>query len=176
MKEPTKDKMKRKKVVMKAKKQIIVAKVKGLAPAATAVLMLLAALLFAGCQDLNPASRSNHAQYRDVAPSIVVNGSSNVVTVTNSVGDGVIASADGGGDAMTNTPSQTTDVKPEVAVGVGGGSAGTGAGSQEAGLTTQIMSALKGLGGLINPTNEKTVAAAVEAACVGGNCAPTPTK
>jgi hypothetical protein len=106
-------------------------------------------------------------------PSIVVNGSSNTVYVTIDIGDGVYADASGGGDTQETTPTQTTDTKPEVAVGVGGGSAGTGGGSQESGLTAKLWSALKGI---IPAGSEAAAKTAIEAACADGNCAPTPTK
>jgi hypothetical protein len=163
------DKMKEKKDKMKTKKENLKAKLKGKVAVAGAVACL--AVLLAGCQTADPASRSNEAAYGDLEPRITINGSSNTVSFTMTIGDGVLASADGGGDTQSNTPTQTTDTKPEVAVGVGGGSAGTGGGSPTSGLTDTILNALRGLG-LVTDSNTKEVKAAVDAACTDGSCAP----
>lgn len=153
---------------MKAKLQL---KLKGAAPAATAVCLMVAAMMMAGCQTADPASRSNDASYGDLEPRVSINGSSNYVNVAITIGDGVLASADGGGDTQSNTPTQTTDVPAQVAVGVGGGSAATGGGSPTAGLTDKLMAALKSTG-LVTENNTAAVKAAVDAACTDGNCAP----
>jgi hypothetical protein len=171
MKQPVKQKMKEKKEAMKAKKEAIKAKLKGVAAPIAAGTALVALMLLTACQTADPASRSNNATYGDLEPRITVNGSSNYVHLAVTVGDGVIASADGGGDTQSNTPTQTTDTKPEVAVCVGGGSAGTGGGSPTAGLTDKLMTALKGLG-LVTGTNEGAVKEVIDAACKDGNCAP----
>jgi len=162
-------KMQEKEEKMNAKKEKLAMKLKGKVAVAGAVACL--AVLLAGCQTADPASRSNQAGYGDFIPKINIEGASNVVNVAITVGDGVYASADGGGDKLTNTPTQTTDTKPEVAVGVGGGSAGTGGGSPTSGLTDTILNALKGLG-LVTGSNEAAVKTAVDAACTDGNCAP----
>ncbi|HRR34734.1 MAG TPA: hypothetical protein P5026_11580 [Kiritimatiellia bacterium] len=59
---------------------------------ATVMPAIAAALLLAGCQTADPASRSNRTSYRDIRAE--VNGCSNIVRIT--VGDGLYASADGG--------------------------------------------------------------------------------
>lgn len=152
---------------MKEMKARLQRKLKGAVPAAAVVCLMV----MAGCQTADPASRSNDASYGDLEPRVTINGSSNYVNVAITIGDGVLASADGGGDTQSNTPTQTTDTKPEVAVGLGGGSAGTGGGSPTSGLTDTILNALKGMG-LVTGANEKEVKAAVDAACTDGNCAP----
>ena len=134
-------------------------------------LLILAAAAVSGCQTADPASRSNRTSYRDIVAE--VNGSSNSVNIT--VGDGLYASADGGGDAQHNTPTQTTNVKPEVAVGVGGGSAGTGGASPTAGLTDKIVSALKSVG-IVTDGNSADAAKAVAAACADGSCSDAATQ
>ncbi len=113
-------KMQEKEEKMKEKSKKLAMKLKG---AAVAVGLMA---FVTGCQNADPASRSNHTQYGDLEPRIVIEGCHNTVNVTIKIGDGLYASADGGGDEQTNSPTQTTDTKPEVAVGVGGGSAGTG--------------------------------------------------
>lgn len=113
-------KMQEKENKMKMKKAKLAMKLKGVAVA-------IGLLVFvSGCQTADPASRSNKAEYGDIIPKISIEGTSNVVHVTITIGDGVYASADGGGDTQSNTPTQTTDTKPEVAVGLGGSSVGTG--------------------------------------------------
>ena len=130
------------------------------------MLLLSAAALIGGCQTADPASRSNRASYRDIVAEI--NGSSNVITVT--VGDGLYASADGGGDAQHNTPTQTTDTKPEVAVGVGGGSAGTGGAAPSSGIVGEALEKLMGIIGGSGETLTAEEAKAV-ADCAPGRCA-----
>ena len=125
-----------------------------------------------GCQNADPASRSNRVAYRDVGSRIEINGASNIVCVTNSIGDGLYASADGGGDAMEASPTQTTDTKPEVAVGVGGGSAGTGGATPSSGLTEALMRELRGAG-IVTDANAAAATKAISTAaadCPDGNC------
>ena len=137
-----KEEMKEKKEKMKAKKESMKARLKGVSKTVATAAPLIAIMLFAGCQTADPASRSNTATYGDFEPRITINGSSNCVHVVVTIGDGVIASADGGGDTQSNTPTQTTDTKPEVAVGVGGGSAGTGTSAPAAGLLDKAKNAI----------------------------------
>jgi len=125
-------------------------------------LALAAALAAAGCQSADPASRSNRTRYGDIS---VVNSSG----VTLTVGDGLVASADGGGDAQHNTPTQTTDTRPEVAVGFGGGSAGTGGANPASGLAGKALEKLAGiLGGGGGKLTSEEARALRE--CVDGNC------
>jgi len=128
-------------------------------------------MLLSGCQTADPASRSNRTSYRDIRAEI--NGCGNTLTVT--VGDGLYASADGGGDAMEATATQTTDTKPEVAVGVGGGSAGTGGAAPQSGIVGAALEKLMGiLGGTAAPGTKLTAdEAAAISDCVGGLCSDT---
>jgi len=172
MKKPKTDKMKEKQEKMKAKASKLATQLKGATKTATAIALLVILGVVTGCQDTKPASRSNDAAYGDFEPSIVINGSSNVVTVAITIGDGVYADASGGGDSQSTTPTQTTDTKPEVAVGVGGGSAGTGSATPASGLLDKATNALKGVTGLGTPTNETSVNPAVNSSCTDGNCTP----
>ena len=131
---------------------------------------LIASMLLSGCQTADPASRSNRTSYRDIRAEI--NGCGNTLTVT--VGDGLYASADGGGDAMEATATQTTDTKPEVAVGVGGGSAGTGGAAPQSGIVGAALEKLMGILGGTAPAGTKLSAeeAAAITDCVGGACEP----
>ena len=132
-------------------------------------MVAIAALAFTGCLGANPAARSNHAQYGDIG-RVEINGSSNTVSIT--VGDGVIASADGGGDMMENTPTQTTETKPEIAAAWGGASAGTGGAKPSSGIAGKALEKLMGITGGTAPSGTKLTAEEAKAItdCVGDNC------
>ena len=140
------------------------------------MLTLAACAALAGCLGANPAARSNHAAYRDIGARIEINGASNVVSITNSVGDGIYADASGGGDAMENTPTQTTTTKPEVAVGVGGGTAGTGGSTPSSGIVGEALNTLMAILGGTAPAGTKLTTAQADALkeCINGNCEITP--
>lgn len=129
------------------------------------------ALIFSGCQTADPASRSNRASYRDIRAEI--NGCSNTLNIT--VGDGLYASADGGGDKQDSTATQTTDTKPEVAVGVGGGSAGTGGAAPQSGIVGAALEKLMGIvGGTAAPGTKLTKDEADAISdCANGLCSDT---
>ena len=142
-----------------------------------AALALLA--VCAGCQSnnptqtTNPASRLTQAEYGDIYASIT--GDSNTVTFT--IGDGAIADASGGGDAQTtgqrleNTPTQTTDVKPEIAAAWAGGSAGTGGSKPASNLTESLKKAGNAAWDKLN-SGQKITAEEAKAItdCANGNC------
>ena len=137
--------------------------------------VLFAVLALAGCQTADPASRSNRAAYRDIYAK--VRGASNTVCIT--VGDGLYASADGGGDKQDSAATQTTDTRPEVAVGVGGGSAGTGGAAPQSGIVGDALKKLMSIVGGTAPEGTKLTAeeAAAVTACANGACAdPAPQK
>jgi hypothetical protein len=137
--------------------------------------VLFAVLALAGCQTADPASRSNRAAYRDIYAE--VRGVSNTVCIT--VGDGLYASADGGGDKQDSAATQTTDTRPEVAVGVGGGSAGTGGAAPQSGIVGDALKKLMSIVGGTAPEGTKLTAeeAAAVTACANGACAdPAPQK
>lgn len=137
---------------------------------ATASASALAALLMlTGCQTADPASRSNRASYRDIRAEIA--GTSNTIHIT--VGDGLYASADGGGDRQDSSATQTTDTKPEVAVGLGGGSAGTGGATPQSGIVGAALEKLMSIVGGTAPAGTKltTEEASAINTCVSGNCA-----
>lgn len=131
------------------------------------------ALIYSGCQTADPASRSNRTSYRDIRAEI--NGCSNSLTIT--VGDGLYASADGGGDTQSNSPTQTTDTRPEVAVGVGGGSAGTGGATPSSGIVGAALEKLMSILGGTAPAGTKLTAdeAAAISDCADGLCSDTTT-
>ena len=78
-------------------------------------------LALCGCQQLTPAARSNSTKYGDI---VRIESGGYVGTVSVRIGDGLLASADGGGDTQSNTPTQ--DIRPQTqlsyGVGTGGGS------------------------------------------------------
>ncbi|MCL1922042.1 MAG: hypothetical protein FWG50_13390 [Kiritimatiellaeota bacterium] len=130
------------------------------------VLMMMAALaavLMAGCQTADPSSRSNKASYGDITVC-----ESTGVTIT--LGDGLVADASGGGDTQSNTPTQTTDVKPEVAAAWAGGSAGTGGGAPQSGIVGEALSKLMGLIGGTSSAKLTPQEARAVRDCVDGNC------
>jgi hypothetical protein len=139
-------------------------KLKDKAAAGTAA--LIAAALIAGCQNADPSSRSNRTQYRDIRAE--VNGSSNHVSIT--VGDGLLATADGGGDAMEASPTQTTDTRPEIAVGVGGGSAGTGGAVPSSGIVGEALEKLMGIVGGTGSAKLTAEEAKAVVDCANGAC------
>ena len=130
---------------------------------------LAALLMLSGCQTADPASRSNRASYRDIRAEI--SGTSNTIHIT--VGDGLYASADGGGDKQDSTATQTTDTRPEVAVGVGGGSAGTGGASPQSGIVGDALQKLMSIISGTAPAGTKLTSEEANAisACANGNCA-----
>jgi len=139
---------------------------KGLVRTATVLLLMTVGVAFlAGCQTADPASRSNRTDYGGM--SIVIKGNHNVATVD--IGDGVTSDASGGGDTQSNTPTQTTDTKPEVAVGLGGGSAGTGGSPASSGIVGEALSKLMGiLGGNGGKLTQQEAAAIKD--CADGAC------
>ena len=105
---------------------------------------LLGVLMFlAGCQTADPSSRSTSAEY-EFPVNVTVNGTSNTVSVSVDIGDGATADASGGGDKNDNTATQTTDTKPEVAVALPGGTAGTGGSTPQSGIVSEALNKLLG--------------------------------
>jgi hypothetical protein len=165
---------------MKDKAVKLAAKLKGPAKSAALGFAIVAFMLLTGCQNTDPASRSNKAEYGDVAPRIVIEGSSNIVTVTNIVGDGVYASADGGGDSQATSPVQTTDVKPDIKAAVGAGATASGGGGNNPDFMTTAANALFGWLGVnkgvtLTDAEKASATAAAKAACTDGSCAPAVT-
>ena len=159
-KDKIKGKAKVKKERKKGMKNEIKYKVKGVAK--IAIILLALGIALPGCQSADPASRSNRTSYGDIS---VVNSSG----VTLTVGDGLIASADGGGDTQSNSPVQTTDIKPEVAAAFQGGSAGTGGAKPSSGIVGEALSKLMGIlggsGGKLTVQEAETIKD-----CADGNC------
>jgi hypothetical protein len=152
------------------------APVKGTA-SATAILCMV---LLSGCQDTIPSARSNQAGYGDFEPSIVLNGSSNSVTLNITIGDGVYADASGGGDSQATTPTQTTDVKPDIKAAVGAGATASGAAGNNPDFMSNAVNAVYGWLGLnkgvtLTDAEKASATAAAKAACTDGSCAPAAT-
>lgn len=129
------------KAKVKAKAEATKEKLKGAKKCAVALLSLASLLsLCGGCMDTNPASRQNSNAFGDIEPAVkVVIGEGAVsntvaVTVTTTLGDGVLASADSAGstDTQTVTPTQTTDVKPKIDARYNDPAVGTASAAAEA--------------------------------------------
>jgi hypothetical protein len=173
MKKSKTEKMKEKEAKMKDKANKLSTQLKGVSKAVATATTLLAMAILAGCQNTDPASRSNKAEYGDIAPRIVIEGCSNVVSVTNIVGDGVYASADGGGDSQATSPTQTTDVKPDIKVAVGAGSTASGAAGNNPDMISNFVNMFSGwLGTNKGVTLTEPEKASLSAACADGSCAP----
>lgn len=137
-----------------------------------------AALALAGCSTAQPASRATSASY-DIRFSFDESARHNTVTVT--LGDGALASADSTGSNETQTATPTLDVKPDINVNYaqGGGitNRGTGGASGAAGilesLTAEGLAALKAA--IANKTTgkitlQKKDGTTVTADCADGSC------
>lgn len=159
MKDNMKDSIKAKGAAVKAKLKGMKDKAKGVKKCAAVLAFALCGALLTGCMDTNPASRQNSNRFGDVEPTVKVvigeNACSNTVAVTlkTTLGDGVLASADSAGstDTQTVTPTQTTDVKPDVdlhyndALSAGASVAASGAVASK-GWSDTLKSAGKDLG------------------------------
>lgn len=104
---------------VKAKAEAVKAKMKGAKKCAAFAAALCAAATFAGCASANPASRANESSVEDVSPTVRVelnNSSSNTVSIVlrNTIGDGVLASADSSGSTETQTATPTLDIRTKV--------------------------------------------------------------
>jgi hypothetical protein len=130
-------------------------------------LTLAAFAALTGCQNADPSARSNRAAYRDIG-RVEIRGSSNTVSIT--VGDGIYASADGGGDAMEASPTQTTETKPEIAAAWGGASAGTGGATPSGGLDAETLKKFTGLASGAGGAKLTAEEAAALKDCIDGNC------
>ena len=128
-------------------------------------LVMFGLFVLTGCQTADPSPRGNKVSYGNI--NVYVYGDGNSVTVD--IGDGVVADASGGGDTLSNSPTQTTDVKPETAVAWGGSTAGTGGGSSSSIVTRAIG---KLWGWITGKSDERLDDEEVNALneCVGGNC------
>lgn len=100
------------KVADKVKK----AKAKIKAKTCKACALLVAILALAGCATSEPASRATTARYGDIIVKVADGATNNTISIT--LGDGAIASADSSGSTETMTSSPTNDVKPDIDVSV----------------------------------------------------------
>lgn len=138
-------------------------------------LVAFALLALAGCQ--SPAQRAQTAETKQVFN--IYEGSTANFTFGSEFVSLAQSNETGGNDAGL-TASPTTDVKPEIAVGVGGSSAGTGKGG---GTTTQsgkfatIGAGVDAAASLV-PSGDNTEAQpvaqpAAKPECEGGECVYT---
>ena len=161
-KKPTKDKIKEKAKSMKRKLKSKVKKV------ATCLALLL---LVAGCSTSEPASRATIARY-DFG-SIHCEGNS---TVTITLGDGAIASADSTGSTETMTSSPTNDVKPDIDVSVpvnkagAGQSVGSVLGDAVEGLINGASARANNSTATVAPCEDGSCSEGGGGACADGSC------
>ena len=117
-----KDRTKTNGAAIKTKLKRMKNKAKGSKKCAALVAALGITALVCGCMDTNPASRQNTNKFGDIVPTAKVvigeNATSNIISIVlkTTIGDGVIASADSTGstETQTSTPTNTTDVKPDI--------------------------------------------------------------
>lgn len=139
------------------------------------LLSLVALLALCGCQ--NPAQRAQTAETKQIFN--IYEGSTANFTFGSEFVSLAQSNETGGNDAGL-TASPTTDVKPEIAVGVGGSSAGTGKGG---GTTTQsgkfatIGAGVDAAASLVPSGDDNTEAQPVtqpvaKSECEGGECTP----
>lgn len=155
--------------VAKGKKKVTAKVAKARAKVAAKCAVVLALLGFAVCGCQNPAQRAQTAETR-----VYIYGGS-----TANFGSEFISLAQsnetGGNDAGL-TASPTTETKPEIAVGVGGSSAGVGqqAGASSSGTFSRIGAAVDAVSSLIPAATNETKAAGPDAN--GANAANPDTK
>ena len=104
-KKPVKDKVKQKAKAVKEK-------LKGRKTFHGAALFALLALFAAGCMDTAPASRATSAAYGDIVVKLADKARYNSVTIT--LGDGALASADSAGSTETQTATPTLDIRTRI--------------------------------------------------------------
>lgn len=123
-------------------------------------------LAICGCQQLIPATRSNHTSYDDL---VRIEAGGHVDSISITIGDGTLASADGGGDSQSNTPTQTISPQTQLSYGIG-----TGGGSTWGDFfgSMATLFGYKGAAAASTATPAATATPATATAdCVGGNCA-----
>ena len=141
---------------------------------ATITMAALALAILPGCatQSSDPMQRSNESTYQPKA-EINITGDHNSVIVES--GDGLYASADGGGDRQRATPTQTqtTDTKPEIAFSMPGGSAGTGSAQPGGNILDRALNKVSGWvgGGTKTPLTKQEADALKD--CIDCNIAPS---
>ena len=144
-----------------------VKKAKSAARAVVAVALAFAAIL-CGCATSEPASRATTARYE--FGNIHLDNKS---TLTITLGDGAIASADSTGSTETMTANPTNDVKPDIDVSVpvnkagAGQSVGSVLGDAVAGLLKGSVSGGKSSGGASADCPDGNCS---EGACADGSC------
>lgn len=96
------------------------AKVKGKCKGAKPCVAIALLALLCGCATSEPASRLTRAEYGDIKIDLT---DARNCTVTLTLGDGALSSADAEdtNETQTATPTNTTDIKPDVDVNTTGG-------------------------------------------------------
>lgn len=130
---------------------------------------VIALLALVGCT--SPAQRAQTAETRQIFN--IHEGSTATFTFGSEFVSLAQSNETGGNDAG-QVATRTTEVKPEVAVGVGGSSAGVGSsGASKQGVGAAIGGAVDALAGAFSPTDaEKTDTTETQLVqkCDGGDC------
>lgn len=113
-------------------------------------MVALALIMLSGCRSADPASRTNSTGYGDLISDVTVKDKS-WLTINLTVGDGLYASADGGGDSNSNTPNQATDITPKTSVAWGASTA-----SMDGDARNDAVSGLEKLLKAINTGKDET--------------------
>lgn len=180
-----------------AKGRAKVAKKCGKAKKSVASVLVLFGLCagLTGCLIPSAPSRSQTLTIHDCTVHIYGGGAETGDVARVDMASQAMSIENSGSEAQTVSPSQTVDTKPEIAVGVGGSSAGVGGGSSAGvGGGTSAATAKKGLGERIGSAADAVVdalpskgddaaapaapaaqsaapaAQAGGASCPGGNC------
>lgn len=168
-KKPVKDRV-------KAKAESVKEKVKGKIKSSTKASTIVAAailgfVVFGGCSTATPASRATTAQYR-IELSFDDSARHNTVTLT--LGDGALASADSAGSTETQTATPTIDVRTRIdaryndALAAASGASRSTLGLIGDGLTGVLDLMASKKSGTVKVTKRDGTAATVE--CKDGQC------
>ena len=157
----------------KAKRKIA-RKVKGKDIAAVALFLCLSCLV-SGCMETQPASRATTATYGDIVVKLGEKSHGNTVTIT--LGDGALASADSAGstETQTATPSMSIPVRIDARYNDPVKSGGDAITAALKGLTPAAQALLeKAIGEKYTGTLdlEKTDGSKVQVECKDGVCTP----
>ena len=160
--------IKQKVVAKVAKGKAKVAKKCGKAKACAAWIVATAAMAaIVGCQ--SPAQRAQTAETKQVFN--IYEGATATFTFGSEFVSLAQSNETGGNDAGL-TATQTTDTKPEIAVGVGGSSAGVGSsGASKQGVGAAIGAAADAIGGMFSGSDAKDASPApAKTDCSDGSC------
>lgn len=142
------------------------AKVKAKLGKKSAIVALCIALAaICGCATSEPASRATTARYGDIVVKIDDGAYGNTITLT--IGDGALASADSSGSTETMTANPTNEVKPDIDVSVPVNKAGA---AQSVGSVIGDAVASLITGAKSKTTETTSADTSASSACADGAC------